>query len=80
MVFGLASLYSSYASGLIAGLEVLMNETRYPILARLVVEGSIWIEDGEYVGRADDGTVCVLGTVAFPETVERTLIRAGGRP
>jgi len=42
-------------------------------LEELLAAGSIWIEEGEYVGEAKDGTICGLGTVGYETSLERFL-------
>ena len=46
----------------------------FPHLARaLYEERTVWVEDGEYVGKAADGTVVAVGTLGYPEGADRYL-------
>jgi len=42
----------------------------HPILCRLFAAGIVWIEGTDYVGRASDGIVVQVGSVATEDATE----------
>jgi hypothetical protein len=46
---------------------------KHPCIIRLLANGTIRIQDGEYVGRAADGVEVNLGVVGFEDACERYL-------
>lgn len=49
------------------------GKSKTPTLDTLIASGNVWIEDGEYVGKAADGTVVAFGATFAPEQTERYL-------
>lgn len=47
-----------------------INKEPTPILDKFLDDGIVWVEDGEYVGKASDGTVVSLGNFHDPGIVE----------
>ena len=45
-----------------------------PRLQALMDAGSVWAEDGAYVGKASDGVIVQIGNVGHEDTVEMYLI------
>jgi hypothetical protein len=51
-----------------------IDANRHPTLARLVADGTVWVENGEYVGEAAGGVVVVtVGVVGDEDTAEAGL-------
>ena len=48
-------------------------DKKYPRLTALLTSGELWIDRGEYIGRATDGTECAVGTVGCEASAERYL-------
>ena len=46
---------------------------KFLTLDRLLQSGDIWIERGEYIGRASDGIIVSIGTIGFEQDAERYL-------
>jgi len=49
------------------------RKVKTPILDSLIYAGTIWIEGTEYVGKASDGVVVLIGTVGWEKDTERYL-------
>jgi hypothetical protein len=47
-----------------------MQKPNTPILDKLLSDGLVWLEGGEYVGRATDGVVVRLGEFGEEEIME----------
>jgi hypothetical protein len=45
----------------------------FPTLAALLAQGTVWCEDGSYVGKAADGVVVSVGTVGCEKQTESYL-------
>ena len=50
-----------------------MANDRSETLEKLMHDGTVWIDDGEYVGRAADGQVVGLGSVGNESSLESLL-------
>lgn len=48
--------------------------SKFPVVDEALKEGKIWVENGEYVGRASDGVIVNLGAVGCEANLTLYLI------